>query len=44
MCAETFWVLHEIMLAPREELRDFVSAVAKICEGAEELARGEIPE
>jgi len=44
MCADTFWVSHEIMLAPREELRDFVSAVAKVCEGAEELARGEIIE
>jgi dTDP-4-amino-4,6-dideoxygalactose transaminase len=42
MCAESFWVSHEIMLAPREDLRDFVSAVAKVCEGAEELAQGGI--
>jgi hypothetical protein len=30
------------MLAPREELQDFISAVAKVCEGAEELAQGEV--
>jgi dTDP-4-amino-4,6-dideoxygalactose transaminase len=41
MCAEAFWVSHEIMLASREDLRDFVSAVAKVCEGVEELAQGE---
>lgn len=42
MCQDSFWVSHEIMLAPREELQDFISAVAKVCEGAEELAQGEV--
>jgi len=42
MCEEVCWVSHEIMLAPREELQDFVAAIAKVCESAEELARGEI--
>jgi dTDP-4-amino-4,6-dideoxygalactose transaminase len=38
MCAETFWVSHEIMLARLEDLGDFVAAVAKVSEGAAELA------
>jgi dTDP-4-amino-4,6-dideoxygalactose transaminase len=42
MCAEAFWVSHEIMLAPREELLDFVSAVAKVCENAGELASSRV--
>ncbi|MGH9769439.1 MAG: DegT/DnrJ/EryC1/StrS family aminotransferase [Blastocatellia bacterium] len=37
MCAETFWVSHEIMLARLEDLGDFVAAVAKESEGAAEL-------
>jgi len=39
MCAETFWVSHEIMISPREDLQDVISALAKVCQGAEELAR-----
>jgi dTDP-4-amino-4,6-dideoxygalactose transaminase len=42
MCTEVCWVSHEIMLAPCEELGDFVSAIAKVCEGAEELRRSKI--
>jgi dTDP-4-amino-4,6-dideoxygalactose transaminase len=39
MCAETFWVSHEILLAPRSDLDDFVAALAKVSAGAAELAR-----
>lgn len=39
MCEEVCWVSHEIMLAQPEELSDFITAVAKVSEGASELAR-----
>ena len=42
MCEEVCWVSHEILLSPREELRDFISAITKVSEGAEELTRDEI--
>ncbi len=38
MCDEAFWVSHEIMLAEGDDLGDFVTALAKVSEGAEELA------
>jgi dTDP-4-amino-4,6-dideoxygalactose transaminase len=38
MCDEAFWVSHEIMLAERDDLGDFVTALAKVSEAAEELA------
>jgi hypothetical protein len=36
---EAFWVSHEIMLARPDNLGDFVAVVAKVSEGAAELAR-----
>ena len=33
MCADTFWLSHEIMLSPTEEIKDVVSAFAKVYEG-----------
>lgn len=39
MCEEVCWVSHEIMLAPVDELGDFVAAVAKVSESVAELAR-----
>jgi dTDP-4-amino-4,6-dideoxygalactose transaminase len=38
MCEEAFWVSHEIMLAERDDLSDFVTAIAKVSEAAEQLA------
>jgi dTDP-4-amino-4,6-dideoxygalactose transaminase len=38
MCEDTFWVSHEIMLAEQEDLADFVAAVIKVAENAEEIA------
>jgi hypothetical protein len=42
MCAEVFWVSHEVMLAERDDLGDFVAALEKVSEAAGELARSEI--
>jgi dTDP-4-amino-4,6-dideoxygalactose transaminase len=39
MCEEVCWVSHEIMLAQPDDLGDFVAAVAKVSDGAAELAR-----
>ncbi|MGE0131756.1 MAG: DegT/DnrJ/EryC1/StrS family aminotransferase [Blastocatellales bacterium] len=41
MCAETFWVSHEIMLAERDDLSDFVTALARVSEAARELTTSE---
>jgi perosamine synthetase len=41
MCDEAFWVSHEIMLAERNDLSDFVNALLKVSEAAEELAAEE---
>lgn len=38
MCEDAFWVSHEIMLAKRDDLSDFVNAFLKVSEAAEELA------
>lgn len=37
MCRECFWVSHEILLAEPGDLDDFVSALSKVAENAEEL-------
>ena len=42
MCRDTIWVSHEIMLAQQNDLRDFVMAIVKVCECADELARSEL--
>jgi dTDP-4-amino-4,6-dideoxygalactose transaminase len=38
MCADTFWVSHEILLAEPPDLKDFISALTKISDGIGELA------
>jgi dTDP-4-amino-4,6-dideoxygalactose transaminase len=43
MCAESFWVSHEITLAPEDDLKDFVAALEKVTEAAEELADVPVP-
>jgi dTDP-4-amino-4,6-dideoxygalactose transaminase len=42
MCVDTFWVSHEIMLAPPSDLEDFISALTKVCAEARDLARREV--
>jgi dTDP-4-amino-4,6-dideoxygalactose transaminase len=37
MCADTFWVSHEILLAQPDDLADLVTAIAKVSEGSAEL-------
>jgi dTDP-4-amino-4,6-dideoxygalactose transaminase len=37
MCRECFWVSHEILLSEPGDLDDFVSALSKVAENAEEL-------
>jgi dTDP-4-amino-4,6-dideoxygalactose transaminase len=37
-CRECFWVSHEILLAEEADLDDFIRAVEKIRDAAEELA------
>jgi dTDP-4-amino-4,6-dideoxygalactose transaminase len=38
MCKDSFWVSHEIMLGGYEDLADFVAALGKVAENAEEIA------
>jgi dTDP-4-amino-4,6-dideoxygalactose transaminase len=38
MCADTFWLSHEIMLSQPGEIQDVVSAFAKISEGIDKIA------
>jgi dTDP-4-amino-4,6-dideoxygalactose transaminase len=39
MCADTFWVSHEIMLAQPADLQDFISAITKIGDEVCELIK-----
>jgi len=43
MCAESFWVSHEITLAPQDDLKDFVAAIDKVSQAAAELADVPVP-
>jgi hypothetical protein len=42
MCADTFWVSHEIMLAEKDDLDDFVLAVSRVCSEVDDLAEREL--
>jgi dTDP-4-amino-4,6-dideoxygalactose transaminase len=43
MCTESFWVSHEITLAPPDDLKDFIAAIEKVSEAAAELVDVPVP-
>jgi dTDP-4-amino-4,6-dideoxygalactose transaminase len=40
MCNETFWLSHEVMLSSEDRLKDVVSAIRKVADGACRLVSG----
>ncbi len=39
MCADSFWLSHEIMLSEPDNLNDVTSAIEKIVTGIDDLTR-----
>lgn len=37
-CRDMFWISHEVMLAGRDDLEDFIAALEKVASGVKELA------